>query len=303
MSDPGTPTLDQLRVFLTVVDVGSFAGAARELGRATSVVSYTIANLEAQLGVALFDRDTSRKPQLTDAGRTVLSEARAVGLGINRLRAKVKGLLQGIEAEVYLVLDVMLPEARVVDVLKSFNSEFPTVPLRIRVEALSVVKQLVLDRIATIGVCGPPDVEVDGLERIGIGSVELVPVAAPNHPLALENQNAPGSGRDHVQLVLTDRSPRTQGQDLGVISPQTWRLADLGIKHMLLKQGIGWGTMPLPMVREDLEVGRLVRLKLPDFKGGPYRFFAVYRTDNPPGPAGSYLISRLEKQARDSSNV
>jgi len=75
MSDPGTPTLDQLRVFLTVVDVGSFAGAARELGRATSVVSYTIANLEAQLGVALFDRDTSRKPQLTDAGRTVLSEA------------------------------------------------------------------------------------------------------------------------------------------------------------------------------------------------------------------------------------
>jgi DNA-binding transcriptional LysR family regulator len=273
------------------------------LGRATSVVSYTIANLEAQLGVALFDRDTSRKPQLTDAGRTVLSEARAVGLGINRLRAKVKGLLQGIEAEVYLVLDVMLPEARVVDVLKSFNSEFPTVPLRIRVEALSVVKQLVLDRIATIGVCGPPDVEVDGLERIGIGSVELVPVAAPNHPLALENQNAPGSGRDHVQLVLTDRSPRTQGQDLGVISPQTWRLADLGIKHMLLKQGIGWGTMPLPMVREDLEVGRLVRLKLPDFKGGAYRFFAVYRTDNPPGPAGSYLISRLEKQARDSSNV
>ena len=37
--DPGTPTLDQLRVFLTVVDEGSFAGAARNLGRATSVIS------------------------------------------------------------------------------------------------------------------------------------------------------------------------------------------------------------------------------------------------------------------------
>ena len=60
-SDPGTPTLDQLRVFLTVVDVGSFAGAARRLGRATSVISYSIANLEAQLGVLLFDREVDAK--------------------------------------------------------------------------------------------------------------------------------------------------------------------------------------------------------------------------------------------------
>jgi NAD(P)-dependent dehydrogenase (short-subunit alcohol dehydrogenase family) len=51
MSDPGTPTFDQLRVFLTVTDVGSFAGAARKLNRATSVISYTIINLESQLGV------------------------------------------------------------------------------------------------------------------------------------------------------------------------------------------------------------------------------------------------------------
>jgi DNA-binding transcriptional LysR family regulator len=61
-SDPGTPTLDQLRVFLSVVDMGSFAAAARRLGRATSVISYSIANLEAQLGVLLFDRETTRNP-------------------------------------------------------------------------------------------------------------------------------------------------------------------------------------------------------------------------------------------------
>jgi len=82
-SDPGTPTLDQLRVFLTVVDVGSFAGAARRLGRATSVISYAMANLEAQLGVSLFDRQSTRKPLLTEAGRTVLSEARTISNGIN----------------------------------------------------------------------------------------------------------------------------------------------------------------------------------------------------------------------------
>ena len=295
-SDPGTPTLDQLWVFLTVVDAGSFAGAARKLGRATSVVSYSIANLEAQLGVLLFDRESTRKPQLTEAGRAVLSEARNIGNGVDGLRAKVKGLLQGLEAEINLVLDVMLPSARVVEALKAFRAQFPTVSLRLYVEALGAVTQMVLDRTATIGICGPLDVEVAGLERIGVGSVELIPVAAPDHPLARAGRNAPGAGRDHIQLVLTDRSHLTEGQDLGVIGTQTWRLADLGAKHMLLKEGIGWGYMPEPMVREDLEAERLVRLDMPEYKDGFIRLHAIYRTDTPPGPAGSWLISRFAAQ-------
>ena len=295
-SDPGTPTLDQLRVFLTVVDVGSFAGAARRLGRATSVISYSIANLEAQLGVVLFDREATRKPQLTEAGRAVLSEARTITNGVSGLRAKVRGLLQGLEAEIHLVLDVLLPASRVIDALKAFRVKFPTVSLRLYMEALGAVTQLVLNRTATIGICGPLDVEVAGLERIGVGSVELIPVAAPDHPLALAGRNAPGAGRDHIQLVLTDRSPLTQGQDRGVIGTQTWRLADLGSKHMLLKEGIGWGYMPEPMVREDLRAGRLVRLDMREYKDGIMRLHAIYRTDTPPGPAGSWLIARFEAQ-------
>jgi DNA-binding transcriptional LysR family regulator len=296
-SDPGTPTLDQLRVFLTVVDAGSFAGAAIRLGRATSVISYSIANLEAQLGVTLFDRESTRKPQLTETGHAVLSEARTVSNGISGLRAKVRGLLQGLEAEIHLVLDVMLPATRVVDALKAFRAEFPTVSLRLYMEALGAVPRMVLDRTATIGVCGPLDVEVPGLERIGVGSVELIPVAAPDHPLARARRNAPGAGREHIQLVLTDRSPLTQGQDLGVIGTQTWRLADLGSKHMLLKEGIGWGYMPEPMVREDLKGGRLVRLDMREYRDGFMRLHAIYRTDTPPGPAGSWLIARFEAQA------
>ena len=168
-SDPGTPTLDQLRVFLTVVEAGSFAGAARRLGRATSVVSYSIANLEAQLGLSIFDRESTRKPQLTEAGRAVLSEARAVTNGVNGLRAKVKGLLQGVEAEIRLVLDVMLPASRVVDALKAFRAEFPTVSLRLNVEALGMITQMVLDGTATTGISGP--LEMAGIERVSVGAV------------------------------------------------------------------------------------------------------------------------------------
>jgi DNA-binding transcriptional LysR family regulator len=295
----GTPTHDQLRVFLAVVDSGSFAGAARKLARATSVVSYSISKLEDQLGVALFDRESTRKPQLTEAGRMVLLEARTIAQGISGLRAKVRALHQGIEAEVQLVLDVMLPEARVLDAVRAFRSEFPTVALHLRLEALGAVTQLVLDGSATLGVSGPPDTPIDGIERQEINGVHLIPVASPDHPLALAGQNAPGAGREHVQVVLTDRSARSQGQDLGVLGTHTWRVADLASKHMLLREGIGWGNMPEPLVRDDLKAGRLVHLDLPDCKGGPYRLFAIYRTDTPPGPAASYLISRFGSQAQE----
>nr|WP_176592560.1 LysR family transcriptional regulator [Sphingobium sp. EM0848] len=301
ISEPGTPTLDQLKVLLTVVDVGSFAGAARRLNRATSVISYSIANLEAQLGLTLFDRETTRKPQLTEAGRMVLAEARAVTNGIDNLRAKSKGMLQGLESELHIVLDTLLPEHRVVDALTSFRERFPTVTLRLYVESLGGVTKLILDRVATIGIAGPL-VQVDGVERIGVGSVRLVPVAAPNHPLALAGRNTPGAGRAHVQLVLTDRSPLTQGRDMAVIGTSTWRLADLSSKHMLLKAGIGWGNMPLPMVEEDLASGRLVVLDMPDNISGEYGMDAIYRTDTPPGPAGAWLIERFRRQAETPAN-
>jgi DNA-binding transcriptional LysR family regulator len=217
----------------------------------------------------------------------------------NSLTTDMKSLTQGLEAEIHLVLDVMLPACRVVDALKTFRVEFPTVSLHLHIEALGGVWQTVLDRTATIGVSGPLDVEVAGLERVGVGSVELIPVAAPDHPLARNGRNPPGAGRDHVQLVLTDRSKLTHGRDNGVIATRTWRLADLGSKHMLLREGIGWGYMPEPMVREDVDRGRLVRLHLPEYKDGLLRLHAIYRTDTPPGPAGSWLIDRFVAQAED----
>ena len=49
-------TLDQLRIFIAAAEQGSFSAAGRKLRRAQSVVGQTLANLEGQLGVTLFDR-------------------------------------------------------------------------------------------------------------------------------------------------------------------------------------------------------------------------------------------------------
>lgn len=293
MPEPGTPTFDQLKIFLTVVETGSFAGAGRQLNRATSVISYGVANLEAQLGLLLFEREGTRKPRLTAAGQAVLAEARSIGKGVDGLRAKVKGLLGGLEAQVDLAIDVMLPSAWLGAALRAFYAEFPTVALNLHVEALGAVMALVLDRKAVIGISGPLAAEMPGIETMVIGSVPLVPVAAPDHPLAQTKPLLPGMGRDHVQLVLTDRSPLSEGREFAVVSPHTWRLADLGAKLALLKQGIGWGNMPRPMIEADLTAGHLVELAMPDDTGTDYRLSGIYRSDAPPGPAASWLLERF----------
>ena len=299
MSEPGTPTLDQLRVFLAIVDEGSFAAAGRKLNRAVSVISYGIANLEAQLGLMLFERSGTRKPVLTVAGRAVLAEARALAQDMDGLRAKVRGLLTGLEAEVDLAVDVMLPAQRLGRVLRAFAGVFPTVSLRLHVEALGAIAAMVLDRTAAIGISGPLAAGVEGIESIAAGSLPMIPVAAPDHPLGRMAAIPPGAARGYTQLVLTDRSRFTEGHDYSVTSHKTWRLADLGAKHALLREGIGWGNMPGPMIAGDLAAGTLVRLVMPDHVGGTYRFAGIWRRDTPPGPAAAWLLDQFVALGRD----
>jgi DNA-binding transcriptional LysR family regulator len=292
MQAPGNPSVDQLLVLLTVVEEGSFTGAARRLGRATSAISYAIDTLETQLGLTLFDRGTTRKPKLTDVGEAIVSEAKAVAHSIETLRARVRGFLDGLEPEVSLVVDSLYPGDQLVEVLNDFHMKFPTVPLRLFVQTLGGVERLIRSGDAGIGIGGVLHMDSTGLQRLQIGGVPMIPVAAPSHPLALGGDTSPPRTLDHVQLVLSDR-PAGEGRDYGVVSLATWRVGDLTLKHKLLLGGIGWGGMPEQMVRADIESGRLVRLNLGDWRGGEYPMQVVHKIETPPGPTGRWLIERL----------
>src|SRR5258705_10964444 len=101
-------TLDQLRTYIAAVDAGSFSAAGRKLRRAQSVVSQTLANLEAQLGVKLFDR-AARYPRLTDEGRSLLVDARTVADNVDEFKARARAIKEGLEPELAVVVDVMFP--------------------------------------------------------------------------------------------------------------------------------------------------------------------------------------------------
>ncbi len=290
-------TLDQLEVLAAVAERGSFSAAARHLGRVQSAVSYTIATLERQLDLTLFDR-SSKKPRLSPAGEAVLADARATLRSVAALRARARSLHSGTEPLVSLAVSVMLPRDQLVLAVSAFRRQFPDVRLVVHSEALGGVADLVLSGAANIGVSEPLPRATDALSERPLGSVEMVHVAAQTHPLSRER--GPLSRRaleEHVQIVLSDRSRLTEGVDFGVLSGPTWRVADLGTKHAFLLAGFGWGGMPKHDVATDVQEKRLVRLKLEDRARLPTRveLYAVHRSDAAPGPAARWLLATLTR--------
>jgi len=289
-------TLDQLRTFIAAVDEGSFSAAGRKLRRAQSVVSQALANLEAQLGVKLFDR-SARYPKLTDEGRSLLVDARSVADNVDGFKARARAMREGLEPELAVAMDVMYPMQAVTRAAMYSRKTYPHTPLRLYVEALGGVIRPVLDRSCSIGVIGSLPLVPDDLQSEPLLNVPFATVVSPSHRLAtMRGVVSVSAAAKHVQLVLTDRTALSDGRDFGVVSPLNWRLADLGAKHAFLRAGLGWGHMPLHMVKADLDTGALVKIRI---EGVPRDFAlpmrAVFRKDAPPGPAGRAFIAQLKQ--------
>src|SRR6478736_1021583 len=297
-------SLDQLRAFIAAVDEGSFSAASRKLLRAQSVVSETISNLEEQIGVRLFDR-SGRYPKLTPAGLAILGDARII-TGVDLLKARAKGMSAGLEPELSVVIDVFYPIDAITQVAKEFRQKYPRVALRIYVEALGGAIAPVLDGRCSIGVIGSLPEIPDNLTYERLPGIAFLMVAAGDHALASHRGKIPKEvlGK-HTQIVLTDRSELSSGREFGVMSPATWKLADLFAKHQFIHSGLGWGGMPLQAVRKGLEEGRLFALPIEDVPadGLTLPMSAVWQTKSPPGPAGRWFIDRLKHVPLEAAKV
>jgi DNA-binding transcriptional LysR family regulator len=289
-------SLDQLRTFIAAADEGSFSAAGRRLRRAQSVVSQTLANLEGQLGVKLFDR-RARLPVLTDQGRALLADARAVAGDVDLFKARAKRMAGGLEPELSVVVDVVFPLAPFTATVAAFQKEFPATLLRFDVES-SAVMESVLDGRCAVGVMASLKVAPPQLTRERLLAFSSPLVVSPQHPLATYGAPIPAAIlAEHIQLVHADPSDLSRPGGFGLLSPRVWRLSHLGAKLAFLRAGLGFGLMPLHMIEADLASGALIQItgeSAPE--GHVISMLAVYRTDSPPGPAGRWFIDRLKQE-------
>src|SRR6478736_10120997 len=138
-------SLDQMRMFLTVAEAGSFRAAAARLGRVQSAVSHAVAKLEDELGITLFDR-SGHRPALTAEGTALLSNVRDVLLRVDAMRARARGLRDGVELELSLTVDVLFPPALLGAALAEMSRAYPAVAIRVSAEALGGPISALLER-------------------------------------------------------------------------------------------------------------------------------------------------------------
>ncbi len=287
-------TLDQMRIFVTAVDEGSFSAAARKLGRVQSAVSQSIAALEGHLGVALFDR-TGKTPRLTPAGAALAKDARRLLEGAVALKRRAACIADKVEPELVFAVDAIFPHEPLIASLKALRDEFPAVPVSIFTESLGGSEQRLRDGVAQFAIFPtPPAGSAGDLVSDFLAAIDVLAVVSVDHPLASEPEPiAREILEPHVQLVLTDRTPLTQNFSGGIVSHHVWRFADLSTRLEFLLAGFGWCRMPAHLVLGPIAEGRLKALKLAESSAFQFLAHVVHVRGHEIGRAGKWLIEDL----------
>ena len=290
-------SLDQIRTFVAAAENKSFSAAGRRLGRAQSVVSHTLATMEMRLGVTLFDR-TGRYPIITSAGQALLRPARDILAGIDLFKGRAKSLSQGVEAEISIVIDAMVPLQFVTQTLREFEKKYPDTRLSLSIETLGAALHPVFNGCAVFAITGSLSQEYPELHSEAFTGVQMTACVSPSHPLAKKSDCVTlDTLSEHRQIVLSERSDMSRGRGFGVLSSTTWSVSDLNAKHTLIKEGLGWGAMPLALVESDLANGELVELNICEVNSNwaVMPMFAVWHPARPPGIAARWLLERLRQ--------
>ncbi len=175
-------TLDQIRIFLAVAKRGHVTRAAQALNLTQSAVSASIAALEAQHGVRLFDR-VGRGIALTGAGRSFVTTAEALLAQAETARLALDDLAQATRGHLRIHASQTVASYWLPPRLVALHREFPEITLALSVGNTAQAAQAVAEGAADMGFV-EGTLPASDLRRQVVARDELVLVLARDHPLA-----------------------------------------------------------------------------------------------------------------------
>jgi DNA-binding transcriptional LysR family regulator len=255
-----------LKAFAAVADARSVSRAAEALHLSQPSISKRIAELERQLGTALFDR-VGRNLSLTDAGRTLLPYAHRTLQQIEDGRRALSHLGDQVGGRLSIGTSHHIGLHRLPAVLRSFTQQYPDVDLDIHFMDSEVACEAVLAGKLELGIVTLPLQKLPHLEQKLIWPDPLSVVVSPSHPLAAVRRPKladlakwPAVLPD--EATYTHRIVKRELEKHG-LTPHI-RLATnyLETLKMLAGIGLGWSVLPLSMVDDDLKPLRIPELQL-----------------------------------------
>ncbi|WP_156293660.1 LysR family transcriptional regulator [Serratia oryzae] len=286
---------EALQAFVEAAALGSFSAAARKLRKSQSTISTAIANLEADLGLTLFNRE-ARQPVLTPAGRKVLGHVQEILTASERLEALSIRLGDRVEPRLTIVFSDTYQPNHHDNLLKHFEQRYQDIELECMIAEDDDVLDLLHIGRAHLGMLAvqpsyPPDIAFARLPE----QTEMGLFVAHEHPLT----RIPALTQAHLassrQLYLNTYT----GSDAAKPQGPVWSAPSYLMLLEMAEQGFGWAVLPHWLVKQYGQQ-RLTELKI---RGWPKLISvdAVWSKLTPPGPAGFWLLDRLLENAEDQA--
>ncbi|MGR5144989.1 LysR family transcriptional regulator [Photobacterium alginatilyticum] len=253
-------SFEQLKIFVSVCDHGSFSAAARKLKRAQSGVSQSVSNLEIALNQQLFDR-SGNTPVLTPEGKALLPIARSILLQQLHFDQKVAALEARYEHEVVLAVEESLIGPDLLGKLGELAERFPMTNIDITAASTCDIKQMVSEGKTHIGVVYADGSMQDDIDFVTLGYNHFITVSSPCHPLAELPSVKDTDLRNYRQLVQRSASGKEPWFSYA-ISTQVWYASSHQMLLALAEQGVGWTIVPEQLAVASVEAGALKALNI-----------------------------------------
>lgn len=289
-------SLDALQIIDAIDRRGSFSAAGKELHRVPSTISYTVAKLEDDLGVRVFERMGPRV-SLTRAGQELLKEGRYLLKAAGDLESRVRRVASGWETELSIGMDSLFSPIGLKDDINAFYAVADQTRLRIVHEALSGTWEALLDRRVDLLIGAPGEgPSGGGYIAVPMGTIPFIFAVAPTHPLA--NAREPLGKAElaaHRAISVADSARKLPPRTVGLVFGQdTLTVADMRSKLEFQVAGLGFGFLPEPTARTALADGLLIEKKVHEPK--PVEtFYLAWRTGED-GAALKWWIDRIQNK-------
>ncbi|SMB84016.1 DNA-binding transcriptional regulator, LysR family [Pasteurella testudinis DSM 23072] len=287
-------SLEQLKIFVTVCEQGSFSAAARQLKRAQSGVSQAIANLEIEINQTLFDRDKNRL-SLTETGQTLLPVAHGILQQTRYFEQKIDALARQEEHQLTLAVEESLLNDDLLAAMATLAAQFPITDIDIISASTFDIEPMVKSGQAQLGIVYKNESFPEEMDFILLGHNRFITVASPQHPLSRLSSISLSELQQHRQLVLRSIGKKALWFSQG-ITGMRWYANSHHVLAQLACENIGWTDLPEKLAEKYLRSGSLTSLKLeiePD--GNLIPIAALLSRRHQSGPVFDSLLNLLKQ--------
>ncbi|MEB3767905.1 LysR family transcriptional regulator [Acinetobacter sp. MD2] len=288
---------EQLNIFKTVIETGSFSAAARHLSKVPSTISMSIANLEIDLNLKLFER-IGREPVPTAAAQQLYEHTTQLLTQIKQWKQHAHALSAGLEAALNIVVVSELTYNDWIDYIAVLEQQFPSLAIHIFSAPQEDAQRMLMQGEVQFALMFEREYLDQRELFIELKKETLVAVSSQQHTLAQSPMVCLEQLQQQRQIIVTSRDKGIKPELL--FSPHYWRTDHHHIALSLIQKGLGWGILPLELFKQQPQlVQQLKVLQIQDFTAQmEYYIDLVWSKESELGPASQFLIEYVRTQRK-----